>query len=92
MPEDRRKELRKLLRRTLADPGQQHRIRSRLEEELPSDDALPLVLEGPGATPLTLELRRYWDMDGYRHNGIFDPQGSPSDLPVMRSERVFGRP
>lgn len=90
MPDERRTAIEKLLQKALKHPHGGHDIRKRLEQDLSSDEAQIVAVPGPQGGPVLLHLRRYWDVDaGYRRNGIFDPEASLSDLPLMRSDRVF---
>ena len=92
MPDERRTELEKVLQRALKHPSGGHDIRKRLEQERSSDESEVVVVPGPKGGPVVLHLRRYWDVDvGNRRDGIFAPDGSPSDLPLMRSERIFDK-
>lgn len=90
MADERRGALEKLLQRALRHPSAGYDIRKRLEQELSSDEPEVVVVPGPNGGPVVLHLRKYPDVDaGYERNGIFDPERSAIDLPLMKSERVF---
>jgi hypothetical protein len=71
--------------------GKRH-IQSQLEEELAPGQATDLVIPGLlNEAAVRLWVRRYHTEPGKDRNGVFDPSGHRSDLPLLGlvSERFY---
>jgi len=81
----RRVELRRLLDHLRKDPRTFQMIKDKLDSRVPAGQSPVLSLPG-----IKFTVREYTNLDdGRRHNGLFDPEGGPSEPSFLDSEMLF---